>query len=136
MMELYDFEVLKGDETIAATRSVALPYQTAAWPRIADIAKNVAEPGCRNPRHQPGARNGDPHRRRFRPLHSDVDRLGRRKCGVGGHRSLDHGNEFSQRPRSEDPMMEVAMPQRKASFAQAHVPARAALHTIEQPGER
>ncbi len=47
MMELYDFEVLKGDETIAATRSVALPYQTAAWPRIADIAKNVAEPGCR-----------------------------------------------------------------------------------------
>ena len=46
-MEYYDFEVLKGDETIAATRSVALPGQTAAWPRIADIAKNVAEPGCR-----------------------------------------------------------------------------------------
>jgi hypothetical protein len=47
MMELYDFEVLKGDETIAATRSVALPDQSAAWPRIADLAKNVAEPGCR-----------------------------------------------------------------------------------------
>jgi hypothetical protein len=47
MMELFDFEVLRGDETIAATRSVPLPDQSAAWPRIATLAKTVAEPGCR-----------------------------------------------------------------------------------------
>ncbi len=46
-MEFYDFEVRKGDETIAAARSVALRDPSAAWPRIADFAKNVAEPGCR-----------------------------------------------------------------------------------------
>ena len=46
-MERYDFEVLKGDETIAAARSVALPDPRAAWPRVAELAKNVDEPGCR-----------------------------------------------------------------------------------------
>jgi hypothetical protein len=46
-MEYYDFEVLRGDETIAATLSVALLDPRAAWPRIAELAKNVDEPGCR-----------------------------------------------------------------------------------------
>ena len=46
-MEYYDFEVLKGDETIAVARSVALPDISAAWSRIAELAKNVDEPGCR-----------------------------------------------------------------------------------------
>ena len=45
-MEHYDFEVLKGDETIAVARSVALPDPRAAWPRVAELAKNVGGPGC------------------------------------------------------------------------------------------
>ena len=45
-MERYDFEVLKGDETISAARSVALPDPRAAWPRVAELARKVAEPGC------------------------------------------------------------------------------------------
>ena len=40
-MEYYDFEVLKGDETIAVARSVALPDMNAAWSRIAELANNV-----------------------------------------------------------------------------------------------
>jgi hypothetical protein len=46
-MERYDFEVLKGDETITAARSVAIADPRAAWPRVAELAKKVAEPGCR-----------------------------------------------------------------------------------------
>ena len=46
-MERYDFEVLKDDETIAAERSVWLRSIRAAWPRIAELAKNVTGPGCR-----------------------------------------------------------------------------------------
>jgi hypothetical protein len=46
-MERYDFEVLKDDETIAAERSVLLRSPRAAWPRIAELAKRAAGPGCR-----------------------------------------------------------------------------------------
>lgn len=46
-MERYDFTVLKGDETIAAARAVALEDPRAAWPRVAELAKNFDEPGCR-----------------------------------------------------------------------------------------
>jgi hypothetical protein len=46
-MERYDFEVLKDNETIAAERSVLLRSPRAAWPRIAELAKKAAGPGCR-----------------------------------------------------------------------------------------
>ena len=46
-VEHYDFEVLEGDEAIAAVRSVALPNPKAFWPRIADLAKKVYAPGRR-----------------------------------------------------------------------------------------
>jgi hypothetical protein len=46
-MQRYDFEVVKGDETIVAARSVALPDLRAVWPRIAELARKVEEPGCR-----------------------------------------------------------------------------------------
>lgn len=46
-MEYYDFEVVKGEETIAAAKSVAIPEPRAAWPRVAELAKTVEEPGCR-----------------------------------------------------------------------------------------
>jgi hypothetical protein len=46
-MEHYDFEILKGDETIAARRSVAISNPRAAWPWVTELAKNVEEPGCR-----------------------------------------------------------------------------------------
>jgi hypothetical protein len=46
-MECYDFEVVKDDEIIVAVRSVALRSTKAAWPRIAELAKNVDAPGCR-----------------------------------------------------------------------------------------
>jgi hypothetical protein len=45
-MHLYDFEVLKGDETIAAERSIMLRNTRAAWPRIARLAASIATPGC------------------------------------------------------------------------------------------
>jgi hypothetical protein len=46
-VERYDFEVLKDDEIIVAERSVLLRSMRAAWPRIAELAKNAAGPGCR-----------------------------------------------------------------------------------------
>jgi hypothetical protein len=46
-MQCYNFEVLKGDETIAAVRSVVLRSARAAWPRIAALAKTIDAPGCR-----------------------------------------------------------------------------------------
>lgn len=46
-MEPYDFEVLKGDETIVANRAVWLRGARAAWPRIAELAKAAADPECR-----------------------------------------------------------------------------------------
>jgi hypothetical protein len=46
-MERYDIEVLNGDKTIAAERSVALHSSKAAWPRIAKLAKTIDAPRCR-----------------------------------------------------------------------------------------
>ena len=46
-MKLYDFEVLNGDEVIAAARAISLPSPAAAWPRIAQLAKTIDRPGCR-----------------------------------------------------------------------------------------
>ena len=45
-MQSYDFEIVKGDETILAERSIWLRDTRAAWPRIAKLAKSVASPGC------------------------------------------------------------------------------------------
>jgi hypothetical protein len=45
-MQRYDFEVLKGDRTIAAERSIMLRNTRAAWPKIAELAKTVHTPGC------------------------------------------------------------------------------------------
>jgi hypothetical protein len=46
-VELYDFEVLKGEEVIAAERSIPLFSPKAAWPKIIKLAKSVSLPGCR-----------------------------------------------------------------------------------------
>ena len=46
-MELYDFEVVRGEEVIAAERSVPLYSSKAAWPRIIKLAKSLKLPGCR-----------------------------------------------------------------------------------------
>lgn len=46
-MEHYDFAVLKGDQTIAATRSIAVHGPRAAWSRVVELAKSVDQPGCR-----------------------------------------------------------------------------------------
>jgi hypothetical protein len=46
-MEYYDFVILKGDEIIETTKCVALRNSRAAWPRIAELARNVDVPGCR-----------------------------------------------------------------------------------------
>jgi hypothetical protein len=43
----YDFEVLKGEEVIAAERSVPLYSPRAAWPRIIKLAKSLNLGGCR-----------------------------------------------------------------------------------------
>jgi hypothetical protein len=46
-MPLYDFEVLKGEEIIAAEPGVLLLDTRAAWPKIARMAKRISLPGCR-----------------------------------------------------------------------------------------
>ena len=46
-MELYDFEVLRGEEVIAAERSVQLYSPKAAWPKIVKLAKSLSPSGCR-----------------------------------------------------------------------------------------
>ncbi len=46
-MQYYDFEVLQGDDVIAAETSVALDSSRAAWPKIIDMAKALELPGCR-----------------------------------------------------------------------------------------
>jgi len=46
-VQFYDFEVLKGEEIIAAELSVPLHDTRAAWPKIAKIAKRISLPGCR-----------------------------------------------------------------------------------------
>ena len=44
-MFVYDFEVLKGDTVVASKRSIALPDVSAAWPKIANLAETIEEPG-------------------------------------------------------------------------------------------
>ena len=44
-MGVYDFEVLKDDAVIAARQTIALPDTSAAWPKIAELAKTFDEPG-------------------------------------------------------------------------------------------
>jgi hypothetical protein len=45
-VEVYDFEVLRGEEVIAGERSVPLYSPRAAWPRIIKLAKSLNRPGC------------------------------------------------------------------------------------------
>ena len=45
-MKIYDFEVLKDGLVIAAKQSFALPDLSAAWPKIAKLARAFDEPGC------------------------------------------------------------------------------------------
>ena len=47
LIEAYHFEVLKGEEVIAAEAPVQLSNSKAAWPKIAKIAKRIKSPGCR-----------------------------------------------------------------------------------------
>ena len=44
-MGIYDFEVLKDGAVIAAKQTIALPDTSAAWPKIAELAKAFDEPG-------------------------------------------------------------------------------------------
>ncbi|HKM69019.1 MAG TPA: hypothetical protein VJX94_02870 [Stellaceae bacterium] len=44
-MHVYDFEVLKDGAIIAAEQAIALPDVSAAWPKIAELAKTFDEPG-------------------------------------------------------------------------------------------
>ncbi len=46
-MQRYDFAVVKGDETIAAMKSIALPDLKAAWSHVSELAKAIDEPGTR-----------------------------------------------------------------------------------------
>jgi hypothetical protein len=46
-LQLYDFEVLRGEEIVAAERSVPLYSPKAAWPKIIKLAKSLNLPGCR-----------------------------------------------------------------------------------------
>jgi hypothetical protein len=44
-MFVCDFEVLKDEVVVASKRSIALPDVSAAWPKIASLAKAIDEPG-------------------------------------------------------------------------------------------
>jgi hypothetical protein len=46
-MQYYDFEVLQGDDVIAAERAVALDDARAAWPKVIGMASALEMPGCR-----------------------------------------------------------------------------------------
>lgn len=46
-MELYDFEVLRGDLVISVERNVPLYSTRAAWPKIIKLAKSLDLSGCR-----------------------------------------------------------------------------------------
>ena len=46
-MPYYHFEVLRGDDVIAAERAVALESSRAAWPKVVDLARRLEGPGCR-----------------------------------------------------------------------------------------
>ena len=47
MMQRYDFEIQRNDETIAAVRSVELPGPGAIWLRVSELAQNAFASGCR-----------------------------------------------------------------------------------------
>jgi hypothetical protein len=46
-VQFYDFEVLQGDDVIAAERAVALDDSRAAWPKVIGLAKGLPSQGCR-----------------------------------------------------------------------------------------
>ena len=46
-MQLYQFEVLRGEEVISAELSVPLSNTKAAWPKISKLAKSIKSPGYR-----------------------------------------------------------------------------------------
>ena len=46
-VELYDFEVLRGDDVILAERAIPLYSPRAAWPKIIRLAKGLSGSGCR-----------------------------------------------------------------------------------------
>jgi len=46
-MYVYDFEVLKDGAVSAAKQKIALPDPSAAWPKIAKLARAFDEPGCK-----------------------------------------------------------------------------------------
>ena len=45
-VQLFDFEVLRGDEVMSSETSVALESSRNAWPRIVRIAQGLELPGC------------------------------------------------------------------------------------------
>ena len=45
-MDLFDIEVVRGGEIIAAERSVALENSKAAWPKVAEVARNFSKSGA------------------------------------------------------------------------------------------
>jgi len=55
-MQLYQFEVLKGEEVISAEPAVPLQNTKAVWPKIVKLARSINLPGCRiRVREQSGA---------------------------------------------------------------------------------
>ena len=46
-MPSYNFEVLNRDEVVFAEPSVSLDDARGAWPKIRNLAKRIARPGCR-----------------------------------------------------------------------------------------
>jgi hypothetical protein len=42
---VYDSEVLKDETVVASKRSISLPNVSAAWTKIADLARAIDEPG-------------------------------------------------------------------------------------------
>jgi hypothetical protein len=44
-MGVYDFEVLKDGGVVATKQTIALPDTSAAWPKIAELARTFDEPG-------------------------------------------------------------------------------------------
>ena len=44
-MSVYNFEALKDGAVIAVAQTIALPDTSAAWPKIAELAKMFNEPG-------------------------------------------------------------------------------------------
>jgi hypothetical protein len=48
-MAVYDFEVLKDGAVIAAKETIALSDTSAAWPKIAELAKAFDGPGPQLP---------------------------------------------------------------------------------------